>query len=131
MSLSVEKTVTYFGNHHLDFCFLLHVLTLFCGICLHCSLIAIKCATSVIINPLAYNSGHIAKEEAFTFVRAHNECWRPLRGEDSTDGCPISWTKLDRTGPRQTEDPPPLLLECTFLPSFPKLERFRNAILRE
>lgn len=41
----MEKMITYFKNHDLGLCLLLHVLNCYWGICLQCSQIATKGAT--------------------------------------------------------------------------------------
>ena len=57
MGLLMETTVIYFENH-LNLSFLLHVpLYCCCGICLHCSQIAAKQATSMWQNHLLTSQG--------------------------------------------------------------------------
>lgn len=67
--LAGEKTVTYFGSHYLNLCFLLPVPILCPHISLQCTPIVTKKATSVLVKShscpkhlLADCSGHIAEE---------------------------------------------------------------------
>lgn len=77
-----------------------HVPILFYGLCFQCNRVAAKCASSVLMKPLADHLGHTAEQGDAQIVRAGH------LGEMSEEAIKGTWLLVDPcTGPRHSEAP--------------------------